>query len=100
MCSRSASITIFSKLACRPPSIQPAPCIMKLQQPETAPHSENIDSYAAWASTALAAHVLELRYGTLYRRANCPPQIAVLKYSGVPNAGAPDCMSTLLVNPP
>ena len=64
MCSRSASITIFSKLACRPPSIQPAPCIMKLHAAHDAPHSENIDSYAAWASTALAAHMLQLRYGT------------------------------------
>ena len=37
-------MTIFSKLACKPPSIQPAPCIMKLQHALTAPHSENIDS--------------------------------------------------------
>ena len=32
---------------------------MKWQFPDTAPHSENIDSYADWASTAFAAHVFE-----------------------------------------
>ncbi len=38
--SRSASSTIFSKEACRPPSIQPAPCIRKLTPPMIAPQSE------------------------------------------------------------
>ena len=30
-----------------------------------APHSEKTLSYAAWASTALAAHTFDERYGTL-----------------------------------
>ena len=68
--------------------------------PLIAPHSENTDSYAAWASTEFAADTLDDRYGTPYRRASWPPIIAVRMYSGVPKAGAPDCMSTFEVNPP
>ena len=71
-----------------------------LTPPMIAPHSEKTDSYAAWASTAFAADTFDERYGTWYRRASWPPIIAVRMYSGVPNAGAPDCMSTFEVNPP
>ena len=61
MCNRSASTTILAMLACSPPSIQPAPCIIMLTPPITQPHSANTLSYAACASTALAAHTLLLR---------------------------------------
>ena len=68
--------------------------------PMMAPHRAKTDSYAAWASRAFAAQTFDERYGTPYRRASWPPTIAVRMYSGVPNAGAPDCMSTFEVKPP
>ena len=42
----------------------------------------------------------EERSGRPYRRASCPDANAALVYSGVPNAGEPVFMSTLLVKLP
>ncbi len=56
---------VFSKLAARPPSSHPAECFMKFPPPMMAPHNENTLSYAACASTVLAAQTLLVRYGTL-----------------------------------
>src|SRR6266478_3147969 len=90
----------FSNEAVRPPSSQPAACRMKWQPPNSAPHRLICDSYTACASGALDAVALEQRHGTLMRRASCPAPKAALAYSGVPNAGDPDFMSTFDVKLP
>src|SRR4029078_1532715 len=59
-----------------------------------------IVSYIAWPSTAFDAFGADERYGSPTCRASCPLATAALKYSGRPNAGAPDFMSTLDVNAP
>src|ERR1700732_5002697 len=90
----------FSNEAVRPPSSQPAACSMKWQPPNSAPHRLICDSYTACASGALDAVALEQRHGAPMRRASCPAPKAALAYSGVPNAGDPDFMSTFDVKLP
>src|SRR5450631_1116523 len=80
----------FSNDAVSPPSSQPAACKTKLQPPSNAPHRLIWDSYAAWASAALAAVALEQRHGTPMRLASWP----------APNAADPDFMSTFDVKLP
>src|ERR1700719_4619509 len=90
----------FSNDAVSPPSSQPAACRMKWQPPNRAPHRLIWDSYTACASGALDAVALEQRQGAPIRRAICPAPKAALAYSGVPNAGDPDFMSTFDVKLP
>src|SRR6266404_519696 len=90
----------FSNEAVRPPSSQPAACRMKWQPPNSAPHRLICDSYTAFASGALDAVALEQCDGTRMCRASCPAPEAALAYSGVPNAGDPDLMSTFDVKLP
>src|SRR5882757_5789756 len=90
----------FSSDAVSPPSSQPAACRMKLQPPSNAPLRLICDSYAACASGALPAVALEQRQGTPMRLASWPAPKAAFVYSGVPNAGDPDFISTLEVKLP
>src|SRR6267378_2938185 len=90
----------FSNDAVRPPSSQPAACRMKWQPPRSAPHRLIWDSYTACASGALDAVAPEPRQNAPMRRASCPAPKAALAYSGVPNAGEPDFMSTFDVKLP
>src|SRR6266550_3165474 len=90
----------FSNDAVSPPSSQPAACRMKWQPPRSAPHRLICDSYTACASGALDAVALEQRHGAPMRRASWPAPKAALTYSGVPNAGDPDFMSTFDVKLP
>src|ERR1700737_806390 len=90
----------FSNDAVSPPSSQPAACKIKLQPPNKAPHKLICDSYAACASGALPAVALEQRQGTRMCLASWPAPKAAFVYSGVPNAGDPDFMSTFEVKLP
>src|SRR6202007_3426142 len=73
---------------------------MKWQPPRSAPHRLIWDSYPAWASGAVEAVALEQRHGAPMCRASWPAPKAALAYSGVPNAGDPDFMSTFEVKLP
>ena len=90
----------FSFDAVSPPSSQPAAWRRTLQPPSTAPNRLIIVSYIACASGAFDAFGAEERYGSPTWRASWPLASAALKYSGVPNAGAPDFMSTFEVKAP
>src|SRR5580704_13131932 len=90
----------FSYDVVRPLSSQPAACSTKLQPPMSAPHRLICDSYAACASGALEAVAFDERHGRPMWRASCPAPNEDLTYSGVPNAGEPDFMSTLEVKLP
>ena len=85
--------------AARPPSSRRrASC--RLTPPITAPHSENTLSYAAWASTALAAHTLH----AAVRQPVAPGQLAADHRRAhvlgrAERRCAPDCMSTLRREP-
>src|ERR1700691_6518683 len=81
-------------------SRQPPSHSIKLQPPMSAPHRLICDSYAACASGALEAVAFEERHGRPMWRASWPAPIEDLTYSGVPNAGEPDFMSTLDVKLP
>src|SRR5580658_3842544 len=100
ICSISISSMNFSYDVVSPLSSQPAACSTKLQPPISAPHRLICDSYAACASGALEAVALEERHGRPMWRASCPAPNEDLTYSGVPNAGEPDFMSTLDVKLP
>ena len=90
----------FSYEALRPPSSQPAAWTTMFAPPVSAPHSDICVSQIACASGALDTHDAEDRHGSPTSRASCPVPQHARTYSGVPNAGAPDFMSTLEVKPP
>src|SRR6185312_16160164 len=100
ICSCSTSRMNFSKLEDSPPSSQPAACKTKLAPPASVLHRLICDSYAPCASGAFEAVALEDRQGRPTNRAIWPAPICALKYSGVPNAGDPDFISTLEVKLP
>src|SRR5271167_2509589 len=90
----------FSYEAVNPLSSQPAACRMKLQPPNSAPHRLICDSYTDCSSGIFEAVALDERQGKPRKRASCPAPKAALTYSGVPNAGEPDFMSTFEVKLP
>src|SRR5277367_6680613 len=100
ICSISMSRMNFSYEVVNPLSSQPAACRMKLQPPNSAPHKLICDSYADCASGMLEAVALDERQGNPRKRAIWPAPNAALTYSGVPNAGDPDFMSTFEVKLP
>ena len=91
----------FSYEALRPPSSQPAAWTTMFAPPVSAPHSDICVSQMRPARPgALDTHDAEDRHGSPTSRASCPVPQHARTYSGVPNAGAPDFMSTLEVKPP
>ena len=71
-----------------------------LAPPVSAPHSDICVSHIACASGVLDTHDADERQGRPTSRASCPVPQHARTYSGVPNAGAPDFMSTFEVKPP
>ena len=96
----SRSVISFSKEIARPPSIHPAPWINIVAPARNAPHAPIWVSLAACASLMLPDAPVEFRHGNPIRRANCPAPRFALTCSGVPNAGAPDFMSTFEAKAP
>ena len=90
----SMSVMNFSKLSVRPPSSQPAACMMREQPASTAPQQLISVSCAACASLTLEAVAAAQRHGSPTMRASWPEAMLHFTSSGVPNAGAPDFMST------
>src|ERR1700678_2524126 len=100
ICSISISRMNFSYDVVSPLSSHPAACSTKLQPPNSAPHKLICDSYTDCSSGAFEAVALEERHGSPRKRASCPAPNAAFTYSGVPNAGEPDFMSTFEVKLP
>src|ERR1700722_5311854 len=99
ICSISMSRMNFSYDVVSPLSSQPAACSTKLQPPNSAPHKLICDSYTDCSSGAFEAVALEERHGRPRNRASCPAPNAAFTYSGEPNDGEHDFMSTLEVTP-